>query len=190
MCLKNNKPLLFSIAKALLVIIGMAYTATPSFAQEESSEYSEKPAFWERLSPGGNFSLQFGTITYIDISPSVGYRFTDRFTAGPGFTYRYLKYRGYEGSSIYGPRFFARHILAKQFFVQAEYESLNVEFLTNDPREPFVREWVPGLFIGGGVYQPIGERAGFMIAALYNLSYDSLRSPYNSPWVFNVGFTF
>lgn len=74
--------------------------------------------------------------------------------------------------------------------MQAEYENLNVEFLTSDPRKPFVREWVPGLFIGGGVYQAIGERAGFMIAALYNLSYDSLRSPYNSPWVFNVGFTF
>lgn len=190
MFLKSSKIPFFINTKWLLVITLIIGDVCVSLAQEDSSDYREKPAFWERLSPGGNFSLQFGSLTYIDVSPSLGYRFTDRFTAGPGFTYRYLKYRGFPGSSIYGGRFFARHLVARQFFVQTEYENLSVEFLTNDPREPFVREWVPGFFIGGGVYQPIGERAGFMIAALYNLSYDNLRSPYNSPWVFNVGFTF
>ncbi|MEM9830961.1 MAG: hypothetical protein AAF944_09995 [Bacteroidota bacterium] len=158
-------------------------------AQEEDSIYYQRPSILDKIAPGGNFSLQFGTITYIEVSPMVGYRFTNKFMAGPGITYRYFKVRGFEASSIYGPRAFARYVINRQFFVQSEYENLSVEFPTGDPRAPVTREWVPGLFVGGGLFQPIGERAGFMIGAFYNLSHDNIRSPYNSPWVFNVGFT-
>lgn len=158
--------------------------------QEEDVSYYQKPSILDKIAPGGNFSLQFGSITFIEVSPMVGYRFTDNFTAGPGITYRYFKVRGFDASSIYGPRAFARYVIGRQFFVQSEYEHLSVEFPTGDPRTPVTREWVPGLFIGGGLFQPIGQRAGFMIGAFYNLNYDSVRSPYSRPWVFNAGFTF
>jgi len=168
-----------------------AQTQTEDEEQEETEgNYYQEPNIWDRLAPGGNFSLQFGSITFVDVSPMIGYRFTNNFVAGPGFTYRYLKYRGFEATSTYGPRAFARYIIRRQFFLQADYESLSVQFVTGDPQEPTIREWVPGFFIGGGLFQPIGQRSGFMIAAMYNLSHDNLRSPYNSPWVFNVGFTF
>lgn len=145
--------------------------------------------FLQRVTLGGNFNLQFGTLTFIDVSPTFGYRFTDRFTAGPGITYRFLKYRGYEASSTYGARVFARRRIGQQFFAQTEYESLNTEYYTGDPRRPFTRTWVPGFFVGGGLFQPVGQRAAIIVSALYNLTYDALRSPYNSPWNFNVGFT-
>ncbi len=194
--LKSSK--ITNRAGFILVLWGVIGISQFSVAQEEGQDqpkqedesYYQKPSILDKWAPGGNFSLQFGTITYVEVSPMVGYRFTDKFTAGPGFTYRYFKIRGFEASSIYGPRAFARYVIGRQFFVQSEYENLSVAIATGDPREPITREWVPGLFIGGGLFQPIGQRAGFMVGAFYNLNYDSTRRVYNSPWVFNAGFTF
>ena len=164
-----------------------------AFAQTDSiNTYQEERSaadFFQRVTVGGNFGLQFGRVTFIDISPTFGYRFTDRFTAGPGITYRYLKFRDLPGSSLYGGRIFARQRLGQQFFVQTEYESLNTEYRTNNPDRPISRTWVPGFFAGGGLFQPIGQRAAIIVSALYNLTYDATRSPYNSPWNFNIGFT-
>lgn len=177
--------------RLIIAVIVILNSSLVAFAQEESSrEERSSGDFWEKITVGGNFGLQFGSVTYIDLSPMVGYRFTDKFTAGPGFTYRYLKYRGYEASSIYGGSFFARHLIGSQFFAQAQYESLSSEYLTFVNQEPyFKREWVSGLFIGGGLYQPLGRRGAVLLSAMYNLMYDNIKSPYNSPWVLNVGFT-
>ena len=162
-----------------------------AFAQQEedrnSRSYDDTGSLWDKITVGGNFGLQFGTVTYIDISPMIGYRFTDRFTAGPGFTYRYLKVRGFEGSSIYGGSAFARYLIGSQFFVQSQYESLNTEYYPGNSEVR--RDWVSGFFVGGGLYQPLGRRGAILLSAMYNLMYDNVRSPYNSPWVLNVGFT-
>ncbi len=164
-----------------------------SYAQTDTTQtYYEEPStpdFWEKITVGGNFSLLFGNLTFVDVSPTVGYRFTDRFTAGPGFTYRYMKRRGYEPWSLYGGRVFARQRFGQQFFVQTELESLNTQYFTGNLNEPVLRTWVPGFFLGGGLFQPVGRRAGVIISAMYNLIYDVNRSPYASPWNFNVGFT-
>lgn len=166
---------------------------SPLLAQhndEEEQGDNDSSTLWDKIYVGGNFGLQFGYYTYIDVSPLVGYRITDKFSAGPGITYRFLKIRGYESSSTYGGRFFARHIIGKQFFAHTEYENLNTQVLDIfSGQGRLVRDWVPGFFIGGGIYQPIGERAAVVIYGLYNLLYDNIRSPYQSPWVFNVGFT-
>ncbi len=177
------KKLFFALAFCLLSLF--------SVAQEGETNTNENNGdFLDRVAIGGNFGLQFGTVTYIDISPMIGYRFTNKFTAGPGFTYRYLKYKGYDGSSIYGGSAFARYLIGSQFFVQSQYESLSTEYLTFVNQEPyFKRDWVSGFFVGGGLYQPLGRRGAVMLSAMYNLLYDNIRSPYNSPWVFNVGFT-
>lgn len=146
----------------------------------------------DRIYFGGNLGLQFGTVTNIEIAPIVGYRFTDDFSAGIGITYIYFKrefdnYEDFE-TNIYGYRFFARHNIQEQFYAQAEYENLSLEFFNiNDGSSK--REWVPGAFVGGGYFQPLGRNAGFNISALYNLLYDEDKSPYNSPWVFRIGFT-
>ena len=174
----------------VLVVLMLWWGA--GFAQTDSTETYEEPRtseFWQKISVGGNFGLQFGSVTFIDVSPTFGYRFTDRFTAGPGITYRYLKFRGFEGSSLYGGRLFTRYRLSRQIFAQVEYESLNTEYRTGNPDLPISRTWVPGFFVGGGYFQPVGRRAAIIISALYNLSYDVTRSPYNSPWNLNVGFT-
>jgi hypothetical protein len=154
-----------------------------------------KTGFGQRIYFGGNMGAQFGNITYVDVSPLVGYMVTAKFSVGIGVTYRYLKYKQIDyQTSIYGGRLFARHnisLMKLPLFLYGEYENLNYEYVTftNPPDYTTRREWVPSLFVGGGLFQPIGRRAGFTMMALYNLIYDEQRSPYNSPWVFRVGFT-
>lgn len=179
--------------KLAIVWIVTVVFSLPSYAQTDTTQtyYEESTTtnFWEKVTVGGNFNLLFGNLTFIEVSPTVGYRFTDRFTAGPGIAYRYMKRRGYQASSLYGARVFARQRFGQQFFVQTELESLNTQYLTGDPGRPIVRAWVPGFFLGGGLFQPVGRRAGIIISAMYNFIYDVNRSPYASPWRFNVGFT-
>lgn len=146
----------------------------------------------DRIFVGGNLGLQFGTITNIEVSPLVGYRFNNKFSAGLGLTYIYFKQEipGFEDfeSNIYGYRFFTRYNIQQQFYATAEYENLSLEFL-NSTDLSIRREWVPGAFIGGGYFQPLGRRAGLNLSVLYNVLFDDQKSPYNSPWVFRVGIT-
>ncbi len=181
-----------------LILIALLAFQSFVYAQVDISQGSTKPSFGNRIYFGGNFSLQFGYVTYIDVSPLVGYMINQNFSAGVGVTYRYLKYKdiNYE-TNIYGGRIFVRHNLPFMpipLFVYSECEDLNLDLAVyNNPLQPdyytISRQWVPSLFVGGGLFQPIGKKAGFTIMALYNIIYDDQRSPYNSPVVLRVGFT-
>ena len=61
------------------------------------AQWEEKPPLRERLFFGGNFGLQFGTVTNIEISPLAGIYLTPRLAVGPGIRYEYFKsnYPGY-----------------------------------------------------------------------------------------------
>lgn len=169
---------------AAFFVFAVVYSAS---AQKEFEEGSSN--FFDRVYLGGNFGAQFGGVTFIDLSPLAGYMITQQLSAGVGVTYQYINFKYYNASfSNYGWRTFVRRNIGRQFFVHGEFENLNLQFYnTNDDA---VREWVPGLFAGGGLFQPIGRRGGFMVSALYNFLYDDIRSPYNSPVVLRVGFTF
>lgn len=178
--------------KKILMTVSLCLLSFLAFAQQGQGEETEdrraaEGNFFDKVFIGGNFGLQFGNITFIDVSPIVGYRITDRFHAGPGITYRYFKIRGFEGSSTYGGSLFARRIIGDQFFAQTQYEQLNTIYPSN--LNELQRGWVPGFFLGGGIFQPLGRRGAVILSGMYNLMYDNIRSPYGSPWVFNVGFT-
>ncbi len=154
------------------------------------------PTFFDRVYFGGNFSLQFGSYTAIIISPLAGYMVTPRLSVGPGITYQYLKGEAYDylgrkysyDSNIYGFRAFARYNITPMFFAHTEYESLKVDFPSVDGTQ-LVREWVPGYFIGGGVFQRVGRRAGLGLTLLLNLLHDDRKSPYNSELIIRAGIT-
>ena len=151
----------------------------------------ESPPLKDRMYYGGNFSLQFGGVTFIDISPLAGAMITERYSAGLGATYQYINFRFLNtgGRSVYGGRIFNRYNITQNFFAHGEFESLNAEYY-NFNQERLERAWIPGAFVGGGYFSPAGERGGFNIMVLYNLMYDNLRSPYNEPYVIRVGFVF
>ncbi|HAZ26673.1 MAG TPA: hypothetical protein DCY95_20610, partial [Algoriphagus sp.] len=47
-------------------------------AQAQREIYSDSVSFKDRLYFGGNFGMQFGTVTLLDISPLVGVMITNR----------------------------------------------------------------------------------------------------------------
>jgi hypothetical protein len=147
----------------------------------------------ERIYGGGNFSLGFGSITFVDISPLAGYMITPQFSAGLGATYQYLNYNNFDQSAnVYGGRVFMRHNILQRFFAHAEYESMSVDYPQYDDNFNVVvrREWVPGLMVGGGVFNSLGNRGGLNLTLLYNLTHDNIRSPYPSPLIFRAGIIF
>jgi len=155
----------------------------------------ESSSFIDRLYFGGNFGLQFGTFTHIEASPIVGYMINDKLSAGVGVVYQYFRVRGgnrvadYE-TNIYGGKLFGRYNFSQQLFGYSEYENINLDVIYNTSNGyELGRAWVPAFFIGGGYFQPIGNRAGFTVMALYNVLHNPVRSPYNSPFVLRVGFT-
>lgn len=156
----------------------------------------------DRIRIGGNFGLQFGNITFIDISPLVIYQVAERTQLGVGITYQYVRFNNVRtfgggtisssGNSIYGGRTFLRYFLFPGIFAQGEYEMLSTRYYDYSLITPELRRaLVPAGFIGGGYVQQAGGRAAFNVTVLYNLLYEQnkTRSIYASPWVFRVGFT-
>jgi len=181
--------------KRLLLLMVMV-CSLQAYAQREFDPEGE-PKFTDRLYFGGNFNLQFGDFTIINISPLVGYMVTNRFSVGPGITYQYLKGEAIDlftgrifsyDTNVYGGRLFARYNITQQFYAYSEYESLRVEF-PNENGTGLEKDWIPGYFIGGGVFQPVGGRAGLGLSVLLNLLHDNRKSPYNSQWVIRAGIT-
>ncbi|MBD0260244.1 MAG: hypothetical protein ICV83_31395 [Cytophagales bacterium] len=155
-----------------------------------------KPNWMERITLGGNFGLSFGNYTYVNLSPLVGYRFTDKFTAGGGFTYIYNRWRipGYQAVSnnIYGGRVMAQYAIIPRIAPTFEYEALNVPYPDYNDVGNIVeaRRWIGNPMIGATVLFPIGRKSNFGLTALYNINYNTNRaySPYGSPWVIRAGF--
>lgn len=167
--------------------------ATASQAQREIDSESNPP-FRDRLYYGGNFAMQFGTITFIDVSPLVGVMITNRFSGAVGATYQYFDDRrflnpGTGNRSLYGGRTFLRYNVLQHIFAHSEYELLNFDLFNRRSNE-YNREWVPSLFLGAGYFTPFGARGGANFTFLYNLWHDNFRSPYNEPYVIRVGFVF
>lgn len=152
----------------------------------------------DRMYFGGNFSLNFGSFTFIDVSPLAGYMLTENFSVGLGASYSYVSReliflpgprRVRISNSAYGGRIFARQNVLEDYFAHFEFESINTEFLSR-AADDTIRDWVPGLFVGGGITQGIFTRGGANLTILYNLLHDEVRSPYASAFVIRGGLTF
>lgn len=137
----------------------------------------------ERIFVGGYIGLQIGTITAIVISPTVAYRFTNRFSMGVGGTYQYYRDRGWgispefsTSTNIIGGNIFARYSITRQFFAQTEFEALNLDsqmgFNTGSPADG--RFWEYNYFAGGGYRTQISPRAYLNLIVLYNFNSESV----------------
>ncbi|MFC4871349.1 hypothetical protein [Negadavirga shengliensis] len=188
---KNKNPFPPAFLLSLFLI---AAGLNDLYAQREIY-LEDHPPLKERMYFGGNLSLQFGTLTFIDVSPLAGVMVTEKYSAGVGATYQYFNNRFYRNAAahVYGGRIFNRYNVLPRIFAHAEYEVLNVEVANEVPNSSeviFTRDWVPGLLMGAGYFTPFGNRGGMNFMLLYNLTYDNLRSPYNEPYVIRVGFVF
>jgi hypothetical protein len=168
-------------------------------AQERQgqNDVNEKPRFWDRASFGGNFSFfSSREFTFVEFSPLLAYSLNQRFTMGGGPIYIYTRERYFFGgspvsvrSNTYGGRSFLRADIAGPLFAYTELEAANTRFATID-NQTTERGWVPALYLGGGVLQPLGRRGGIGIMVLYDLLYDNRRSYNNSPVTYRMLFFF
>lgn len=153
----------------------------------EASEYK----FRDHLFFGGNFGLQFGTQTLIEIAPSIGYKITDRFSAGINLKYIYYHftdaYSNALNSNIYGGGPFTRFFVTEGLFLHGEAEILNLD-IPDSFTGRYSRQNITSVFLGGGYRQMIGERSSLDILLLYNVN-ENRNSPYENP-VIRIGFGF
>jgi hypothetical protein len=146
----------------------------------------------DRITYGGNFGAAFGSLTYVDISPFIGYRFTDQWMVGFGVSYIYYRQR-YSPTQVYqthlyGGRLFSQYFILPSVFLHGELEALNFDYYdflsgTNS------RAWFITPLVGGGYSQSLGGRSSVRITALYAFGTDNPKSPYyGNPFIFRVGF--
>ena len=174
--------------KIIFYLFLMQMCLVSSFSQAQQSNET----FWEKVYFGGNIGLQFGNQTLVNVNPIVGYRITEKLSAGISATYIYYHYTDpYYNvdftSNIYGGSIFTRYFVMENIFTHVEGEILNLEVL-NYFLNKYVRENVFGFYVGGGLRQPMGERSSLNIMLLYNLNED-VNSPYQNP-IIRIGFGF
>ena len=161
-------------------------------AREESGDRSSgrnapaKSGFdMDKVVVGGNLGLQFGTITLIEVSPTIGYRFTDKILAGLGGRYIYFEDNTFGSSfstNIYGGNIFSQYFILENFLTHVEYELLNLQAgFDRDERID-----VSSFFVGGGYRSSLGGNSYASILLLYDLIGDR-NSPYSNP-ILRVGF--
>jgi hypothetical protein len=156
-------------------------------------DVDQKPDWKSRIITGGNFGLQFGDVTFIDLSPVIGYRFTDKFEAGIGATYQYLSFNdAYASAStnIYGGRLFGRYYFFENIFGHAEYELLSLEPIYIDGSKG-KRTNVESYLVGGGYRQPLSDKLSLNLLMLWNLDNTIGYTYYQNPIIrigMDVGF--
>ncbi|MBL0048559.1 MAG: hypothetical protein IPP32_10755 [Bacteroidetes bacterium] len=160
---------------------------TSDFYNSEQAKKSEvKPPynFKEHIFTGGNFGLQFGTITLIDVSPMIGYKITPKITAALGVTYTYYKDSRppVYTQNIYGARLIGRYFVFDNFFLHGEYEGLSSKW--DYYKKPFI---IYSLLGGAGYRQEVSERLFFDAMLLWNFN-TSVYTPYNNP-IIRIGFS-
>jgi hypothetical protein len=188
-----------SMKHLLTVFLLSLFTLTSTLAQDE--EPAEKGGFDKsRLFFGGNFGANFGDYTIINVSPQLGYRFSNFFSAGAGvnFIYSSIKYRDYNNDPEYraaygvtGLNVFGRVYPIQQVLLQAQPE-LNYtwgkyKYYNGAPDYKLDKEFVPSLLVGAGAAIPSG-RGAFMAMLQYDVLQKD-RSPYGKRPFLSFGYS-
>jgi hypothetical protein len=193
----------------IFILIGINIIAQePDTIKKDISQKKPESTNWVF---GGNFSLAFGTVTFVDISPLVGFYIRPKLLVGAGATYQYLSgtyilSSDYSSvrvrSNIFGFRTFVNYTFFETsensfmnrnyygFFVHAEYEALNLDhdFSNTASYNSINRFWINGILLGGGIKQLFGRHSAFSITVLDNILASS-KTPYDNP-VVRIGFLF
>ncbi len=151
-----------------------------------------------------DFGLMLGTVTRIEVSPSLGYNLTDRLSVAVGGRYEFLKdsrqyfpYISYS-TNIFGIRAYSELDVIKNLnkviplgmnsgiFGHIEYEGLSLDRQYFDYPPQAGRLWHSTMLLGGGLREQAGQRVSFSILALWDTDTSS-RSLYTNP-IIRMGF--
>lgn len=141
---------------------------------------------------GGNIGARVGNPTYVEISPFIAKRFTQKISAGIGVNYIYYREKVSNktyNSNIIGLRFFSRYHLLSTLFAHAEYEVLRTSYY-DIRQDNHKKRWIGSPFCGLGYSLPVTNTSAFTFMGLYNFNFKPVYSPYNSAFVVRAGFVF
>jgi len=180
----------------ILLFVVSSQMLSAQFISDEEPEYAKDtiPSFRDKLFFGGNLGLTFGSYTYINISPIVGYRIHPNFSAGIGGIYEYVKDNRFTNqtyeTTLFGGKIFAQSVVFDYVILYAEDNILSLErryydVVHNYPEDGRFILNVP--WVGGGLYQKTG-RGGMYFMILFNLA-QSANSPY-SDYEYRIGINF
>lgn len=185
-----------SFVAGLVFLLALSASALPAFAQTPEStpppepEKEPAPPMQHRWFFGGGVGAAFGDVDYFEIAPLVGMHVVPRVDLGLQPFYRWTndsRYAPSVESSDYGARLFARFRVVSSFFLEADYQYTNYEYVnslggtTRDANNAFLA--------GAGYVAPLGRNVGMYFSALYDFTYnnDDPYNPYDSPVQFQIG---
>lgn len=166
--------------------------------QQEERSRASRPKWYDDVSFGGNLGGGLGGGgAFFMVQPTAYYRITESTMAGLGVSYYYwsqdfLSYSGVKytvSDHAYGINLFARQKLFDPVFAHVEYMPLNFKVFNQYTNET-KREWVPSLYVGGGINQEISDRSAIYFVILYDVLYKFERSFRGSPIDIRTGFYF
>jgi hypothetical protein len=155
----------------------------------------EAPPVRQRLFFGGNFALQFGTVTNIEISPLVGFWVLPNIAiaAGPNFSFYKDSYYDITYQN-YGVRGYVQFLIFRDLdkFIPIGIHTgiflhLEDEMLSLDPDYPMStissgRTNINTLLGGVGLNQQIGPRSSINFMVLWTLTDSGYESDLYSDW--------
>jgi hypothetical protein len=129
-----------------------------------SNEPEDVPFWsWRRMLVGGSLGASFGSVIFVEVSPTVAYHITPMLRLGGGMTYRYVNdtrnffpFQAYK-ANVWGGRAFVQHDLFYGVFLHGEYEYLRANYLSEGTSPEEYR--FPSVLVGGGYAMPLGGRA-------------------------------
>ena len=179
------------ITSRIVTVITLLLFSFTLFAQVEEpvriegtkKPVKEKPKFSDRLVFGGDIGLSLGTYTYINVSPAIGYRLTDRLTVGlgPMYIYQNDKYYNYQ-SSMYGGKVLASFTVLRSTDINPNFQIGNLilhmenEVLNVEPYNYHIgqldenRLWIDNFLVGGGLSQAIGSKFNVSVLILWDVT--------------------
>ena len=153
---------MYRIFLFIIFLFFNSYSPAQSIVVKETTDNKIK----NRIFTGGNFSLAFGSATYIDISPLVGYKVTEEWHVGTGVTYMYYKPNGYPfGYNVYGGRVFTSYYILENLFLHTEEEWLSVG--TDYEESDKNRIDIFSTLVGGGYSQLVGSSSAFNLLIFF-----------------------
>ena len=192
-----------------IVVFGAFDTMAQSKSKKKLTKTKEKSEInlKEKLWYGGSLNLQLaptslangvdGNVFYLGLSPMIGYKFTESFSAGPRLSLDYvygrfslsneiLKYRAADFS--FG--LFTRYKFLKVLFLHGEFDRGSITgatgaILANNKLET-ITEWRNNLFAG------LGYNSGQILSYEFYLMYDFLAKNNTTqlPISYRIGFTY
>ncbi len=170
--------------------VDSVYYGTKSMDTSIVKKPKKRHDWIKKITYGGNFGLLFGSYTYINVSPTIGYNFFKNFNAGIGLIYNYFSINygaqyGRISQTVYGHRTYARYMVTQNIFLLGQYDRLlqpNFYNISN----PDQKIWVDYGMAGGGYRLLLGNKSALVTSIMYNFTPSPL-SIYQNP-IIQVGF--